>query len=199
MPASLPETRASLILRLQNRGDVTAWEEFVRIYSPFIRRVAVHQGFQAVDADDIVQEVLLSVARSVTAWVQRTDRGSFRAWLLRLARNRAFDLIHARATRTQGEDGPEAERALGELAAKSDLSLVLDMEHERAVFQWAADQVREAVADHTWRAFWLTRVEGLSVDEAAKKLNVRAGNIYFARSRVLARIRELVRKYEANE
>ena len=199
MPASPPETRASLILRLQDGGDVAAWEEFVLIYSPVIRRVAVHQGFQAVDADDIVQEVLLSVARSVTAWLERTDRGSFRAWLLRIARNRAFDFIHARATRTLRKDGAEAEQALGELAAKSDLSSILDIEHERAVFQWAADQVRDVVADRTWQAFWLTRVEGLSVDEAAQKLNVRAGNIYFARSRVLARIRELVRQYKAKE
>lgn len=199
MPASPPETRASLILRLQDGGDVAAWEEFVRIYSPVIRRVAVYQGFQAVDAEDMVQEVLLSVASSVTAWLERTDRGGFRAWLLRIARNRAFDLIHDRATRKLGKDGAEADQALGKLVAKSDLSSVLDMEHERAVFHWASEQVREAVANHTWQAFWLTRVEGLSVDEAAKKLNVRVGNIYFARSRVLARIRELVRQYEAKE
>ena len=199
MPVSPPETRASLILRLQDDCDVAAWEEFVRIYSPAIRRSALHQGFQAVDADDIVQEVLLSVARSVSAWLQRSDRGSFRAWMLRIARNRAFDLIHSRATRTLGKDGAEAEQALGELTAKSDLSSTLDMEHERAVFQWASEQVREAVADHTWQAFWLTRVKGLSVEEAAKELNLRAGNIYFARSRVLARIRELVRQYETKE
>ncbi|TWU56732.1 ECF RNA polymerase sigma factor SigE [Rubripirellula tenax] len=181
MHPSPPETRASLILRLQDADDVAAWEEFVSIYSPVIFRVAVSRGFQAADAQDIVQEVLLCVARSVSQWLERTDRGSFRAWLLRVARNQAFDLINDRATKSLGTGGQEAEQLLASVPANSDLSSVLDLEYERAVFQWAADQVRGLVADHTWQAFWLTRIEGLSVEEAASKLNLRPGNIYFAR------------------
>ena len=199
MHTSPPETRASLILRLQDAEDVAAWEEFVGIYSPVIFRVAVGRGFQAADAENVVQEVLLAVARSVTQWLSRTDRGSFRAWLLRIARNQTFDLINARATRTLGTDGRDAERLMADLRAKADLSSVLDFEYERVVFQWAADQVRNSVAEHTWQAFWLTRVEGLAVGEAARKLNLRPGNIYFARSRVMARIKELVKQYEAKE
>jgi RNA polymerase sigma-70 factor (ECF subfamily) len=199
MPPSPPETRASLILRLQDAEDVAAWEEFMELYSPVIFRVAIGRGFQAADAENIVQEVLLSVARSVTQWLERTDRGSFRAWLLRIARNQAFDLINARATRSLGTDGSVAEKMLADVHAKSELSSVLDLENERAVFQWAADQVRESVAEHTWQAFWLTRVEGLSVDETASKLDLRPGNIYFARSRVMARVKELVQQYEANQ
>jgi len=199
MHLSPPETRASLILRLQDADDVAAWEEFVGIYSPVIFRVAVGRGFQSADAENIVQEVLLAVARSVTQWLERTDRGRFRAWLLRIARNEAFDLINTRATRTLGTDGLEAEKLLASLPANSDLSSVLDFEYERAVFQWAADQVRDSVAEHTWQAFWLTRVEGRSVEETAHRLNLRPGNIYFARSRMMARIKELVRQYEAKE
>jgi RNA polymerase sigma-70 factor (ECF subfamily) len=57
--------------------------------------------------------------------------------------------------------------------------------------------VREAVAEHTWQAFWLTSIEECSVADAAAKLNTRPGNIYFARSRVMARIKELVQQYQA--
>ncbi len=196
MPTSPPETRASLILRLQDAADVAAWEEFVALYAPVIFRAAVARGFQAADAENVIQEVLLAVARSVSQWLERTDRGSFRAWLLKIARHEAFDQINAKATRSLGHDGEKAERLLADLPARSDLSSVLDFEHERAVFQWAADQVRDSVAEHTWQAFWLTRVEGISVEEAARKLKIRPGNVYFARSRVMARIKELVTQYE---
>lgn len=199
MHSSPPETRASLILRLQNAADVAAWDEFVRIYSPVVYRVAIGRGVQAADAQDIVQEVMLSVARSVSQWLERTDRGSFRAWLLRIARNQSFDLINARATRSLGIDGSEAEKLLADLAAREELSTELDLQYERGLFRWAAEQVRDSVAEHTWQAFWLTRVEGLSVEEAAIRLDVRPGNIYFARSRVMARIRERVNQYEAQE
>lgn len=199
MHPSPPETRASLILRLQDAEDVAAWDEFMEIYSPVIFRVAVRRGFQAADAQDIVQEVLLAVAQSVSQWLKHTNRGSFRAWLLRIARNSAFDLITARATRPLGIDGRDADQLLAGLQANSDLSSELDFEYECVVFQWAADQVRDSVAPHTWQAFWLTRIAGLSVDEAASKLNLRPGNIYFARSRVMARIKELVGEFEAKQ
>ena len=38
-------------------------------------------------------------------WLQRDDRGSFRKWLLSLARNHAVDLLTQRATRSLNQDG----------------------------------------------------------------------------------------------
>lgn len=196
MPLNAPETRASLILRLRDADDVVAWEEFVQVYSPVVFRVAIARGFQAADAENIVQDVLLAVAKSVTAWLERTDRGSFRAWLLRIARNEAYDLINSRTTRPLGADGSEAERKLAELPDVSEVSSNLNLEYERSVFQWAADQVRDSVAEHTWRAFWLTQIEGRCVEETAEILSVRTGAVYVARSRVMARIKMLVKQNE---
>lgn len=192
-------TRASLILRLQNAKDVVAWDEFAGIYGPVVFNVATSRGFQPADAENLVQEVFMAVANSVSSWLQRDDRGSFRAWLLRITRNAAVDMITQKATRSLGVDGSEAQVHLVNLAARSspsELSGALDLEYERIVFQWASERVRNSVADHTWQAFLLTSIEELSVEEAAARLNTRPGNIYFARSRVMARIRELVQQYQ---
>lgn len=189
-------TRASLILRLQDAEDLAAWDEFATIYGPVIFNVATSRGFQAADAEDLVQEVFMAVASSVSNWLQRDDRGSFRAWLLRIARNSAVDMITQKATRSLGRDGREAQIDLANLPAPSEVSNALDMEYRRMVFQWASERVRESVAEHTWQAFWLTSIEELSVEEAAAQLSTRPGNIYFARSRIMARIRELVQQYQ---
>lgn len=199
MRSSVERTRASLLLRLRDAEDLAAWEEFVSHYSPVVRRTAIKRGLQAADADNIVQEVFLAVSASIGQWLDRSDRGSFRAWLLRIARNEAFDLIHEKATRRIGKDGSEAEHLLATVSAEDDLSAALDREYAETLFHKAAEQVRGSVAEHTWQAFWLTRVEGLSVEQAARQLNLRPGNIYFARSRVMARIKELVGKYEAED
>lgn len=191
-----PETRESLILRLQDPGDVAAWNEFATIYSPVVYRVAIGRGFQAADAENIVQEVLLSVAKSIARWLERTDRGKFRAWLLRIASNEACDLMTERATRPLGKDGQEGNRLLAELQDRESLSALLELEHERAVFQWAAERVRNSVSPQTWEAFWLTEVNGLEPQTVADQLKTRIGNIYVARCRVMARIKELVSKYD---
>ncbi|MCA9139458.1 MAG: protein kinase, partial [Planctomycetales bacterium] len=107
MPASPPETRASLILRLQNADDVAAWDEFVRLYGPVIYRAARARDLQPADAENLVQQVLLRVAQSVTRWLERSERGPFRAWLLTIARNEAVNMLTLQATRPLGEDGDE--------------------------------------------------------------------------------------------
>ena len=89
MYSSPAETRASLILRLPDATDVAAWNELVDIYSPLIRRLAFAQGMQLADADDLTQEVFASIARSISRWLDRPDRGPFRAWLLAIGRNAA--------------------------------------------------------------------------------------------------------------
>ncbi|MFO0999655.1 MAG: sigma-70 family RNA polymerase sigma factor [Planctomycetaceae bacterium] len=188
-------TRASLILRLKDVEDVAAWDEFAAIYGPAIYRVAMSHGFQSADAENVVQEVFLAVANSISSWLERDNRGRFRAWLLRIARNAAVDMLTQRATRTLGRDGSAADAIFAGMAAPSQFSSALDLEYERMVFRWAADKVRESVEAHTWDAFWMTSMEGVSIDEAAEKLKTRPGNIYFARSRVMSRIRQLVEQY----
>ena len=200
MHSSPPETRASLILRLKNADDVAAWNDFVAIYSPVIFRVACRHGFQAADAENLIQEVLLSISRALPRWLEREDRGSFRAWLLKIARNEAVDMLTRRATRPLGQDGEAAERLLGEIQDhRHNLSSQFDLEYEQVVFQWAAAQIRDSVSDATWQSFWMTHVEGLSIDKAAQQLSMRPGTVYVARGRVMSRIKEFVKQFEDNQ
>lgn len=192
-------TRASLILRLQNADDVAAWDEFVAIYSPAIFRVTRKRGLQTADAENVVQQVSFAVANSLPKWLEREDRGSFRSWLLRIARNETVDLLTRRGTRPLGQDGTTAERLLANLPERDQLSSELDLEYERSVFRWASAQVRGVVTEPTWEAFRLSSIEGLPVNEVAERLSIRPGNVYLSRSRVMARIKELVAKFEELE
>ena len=99
----MESTRVSLILRLKDADDVIAWEEFTAIYSPVIYRVAIKRGLQAADAENIVQEVFAAVIRSVSQWLERENRGKFRAWLLRITHNESINLMTRKATRPLGK------------------------------------------------------------------------------------------------
>lgn len=48
----VPPTRNSLILRLRNRRNVDAWQEFAAIYEPVVYRMARRRGLQHADALD---------------------------------------------------------------------------------------------------------------------------------------------------
>ena len=200
MQTNSPETRASLILRLRNKEDVAAWNDFVAIYAHVIFRVACRHGFQTADSENLVQEVLLSISLALPQWLQRDDRGSFRAWLLKIARNEAVDMLTRRATRPIGQDGEAAERLLADLPdLRSNLSSQFNFEYQQAVFQWAAAKIRDSVSKAAWQSFWLTHVESHSVEVAARQLKMRAGSVYVARGRIMKRIRELIQKFEEKQ
>jgi DNA-directed RNA polymerase specialized sigma24 family protein len=85
------QTRASLILRLQDAEDTAAWDEFATIYGPVVFNVAASRGFQAADADNLVQGVFMAVASSISAWLGRDGRfGPFWIVLLELGAGGRF-------------------------------------------------------------------------------------------------------------
>lgn len=186
-----------MILRLPDAADVAAWDEVVAIYAPLIRRLAVAQGMQTADADDLVQEVFSAVARSVSDWLERPDRGGFRAWLLAIARNAAINLLTRRGTQSLAAGGEDATEMLAAVQVPtSEISSRFDLEYRREVFRWAAAQVRDQVAETTWSAFWMTHVDGRTVTDVAKRLGVSVGTVYVSRSRIMNRLKQVVKQYE---
>jgi RNA polymerase sigma-70 factor, ECF subfamily len=197
MIPSPPETRASLIVRLRDAADVAAWDEFVAIYGPLVHRLAMRQGLQAADAEDVVQQVFAAVAQSVHQWLERPQPNRFRGWLLTIARNIAIKTL---TRRPQGGVGLGGDPGLNELvAAVCDWSSHFDIEYRREVYRWAAEQVQNTVTPSTWNAFQLTHIDGVSIADAAERLSMSVGNIYIARSRVISRLRELAKQFEVSQ
>lgn len=183
-----PETRTSLLAQLVSGDDHTAWSEFVRLYQPVIFNFARRQGLQDADANDVVQQVLTRVARKAGTWDPDQGRGSFRGWLAITVRNLAIDHFRAQQRRPDHL----ARSAELEIRARESESQAFDWEQRRSLFHWAAERVQQEFQPSTWAAFWQTSVQQRGVPEVAAELNMSLGAIYVARSRVLARIRQLI-------
>jgi RNA polymerase sigma factor (sigma-70 family) len=192
-----PTTRASLLLRLRDSQDHEAWVEFVTLYEPVAFRLLRRHGLQDADAREVMQDLFMAVSRSIDRWDPAKERGSFRSWLRRVVRNLVINWLAQRERRATAIGGSELQAMLERLpAGAGPESVEFDQELRRALFQRAADRVREEIKPATWQAFWETAVAGTSPADAAKKLGMEMGAIRVAKCRVLARLKTALAELE---
>ena len=192
-----PDTRASLLVRLSLPRDEQAWAEFTEIYSPLVRRLARQRGMQDADADDLVQEVYRAVAKAMERGAFDPERGSFRGWLFRIARNLMVNFLVSQKRQPRGSGNTDMQKLLEEQPAlDGEESVLFDAEYRRGLLYWAAEQVRGEFSELTWLAFWQAGVEGRPAKEVAETLATTIGTVYHYKSRVMARLRQKIDEVE---
>lgn len=190
-----PATRVSLLLRIRDPKDADAWRQFVQAYAPVVYGFARKRGLQDADAADLMQEVFRSVAGAAPRLEYDPKRGSFRGWLYTVTRNKIYSFLDGRKRQPQGTGDSGAQERLQE-EPDDGAEAVWDQEYERRLFEWAAEQVRGEFRETTWKAFWMTAVDGVDPREAAGQLGLSPGAVYVAKSRVLARLREKIQQLQ---
>jgi RNA polymerase sigma-70 factor (ECF subfamily) len=196
--ARSPTTHPSLLIRLRDTEDRPAWAEFVEIYGPLVYSYGRRRGLQDADASDLVQEVLRAVASAAGRFVYDAERGSFRGWLLTITRNALNRLVRRGTARARAEGGTTHLALLAEQPDDADDGR-WEREHRARLFAWAAERIRGSFQASTWDAFWRTAAEHEPAESVARDLGLSVGAVYIARSRVLARMREVIASIEGDE
>ncbi|MEX2230510.1 MAG: sigma-70 family RNA polymerase sigma factor, partial [Dehalococcoidia bacterium] len=179
------ETGALEIARVEGarRGDREAFTTLVRDYGPLVDRVVRSIVRDADDADDVAQEVWITVSERLP---QLRQPHSFRAWLARIARNRSLGWLRSR----HAGAGTNATRTLAELPAPAtdqpDAPLVA-AEHLSQLWEALG---RLSVSDR--RALLLRVSEQRPYDEIGRMLGISRAAAEVRVSRARGRLRSLV-------
>ena len=191
-----PSTHPSLLIRLRDPADERAWSEFTEIYGPLVHRLARQRGLQEADAQDLAQEVFRAVARAIERYDPDPDRGSFRGWLSRIARNLIINLLAARRRQPQGTGDTDVQRLLEDRPEPTEEdSALFEAEYRRRLIAWAAERIRGEFSESAWQAFWQAGVEGRPPKEVAEALGMTLGTVYQYKSRAVVRIRREIEQF----
>ena len=203
-------TRPSLLARLKDWSQQTAWREFDHDYAPLLRNVARKAGLTDVEADEVAQETLIAVAKKIGEFKHAGNRGSFRAWLYQQARWRIADQFRARARasshpafghplpsdgRGAGGEGPSEDASTANsFHHETSIAAVLetdpafegvwDLEWEEHLRQGALARVKRQVSARQFQLFDLHVLQGLSVAQTAEAAGTTMAAVYMAKSRV---------------
>jgi RNA polymerase sigma-70 factor (ECF subfamily) len=193
------QTSTTLLRRLrQDPTDPGAWNEFVERYGRMIYRWCRRYRLQEADAEDVTQNVLVILAAQMKKFAYDPSK-SFRGWLKTITYRSWCQFARTRNKPGVGMGGEQNLDQLCSAEAGADFLRLLQQEGDRELLERAMDLVRLRVQPHTWEAFRLLAIEGLSGAQAAEKLQIKAGTAFVARSKVQRMLHEEIKLLDGGE
>jgi RNA polymerase sigma factor (sigma-70 family) len=187
------KTRKSLIERLNNWEDQKTWNEFYQTYWRLIYSVATKSGLTREEAFDVVQETTIAIAKQVQTGQFKSGQGSFKAWLMQMARWRILDVFRSRKRKPSmsdlkffEEDSDEGEYRLNQFALEqeSQLEQLWDKEWRDNLLNAALERVKAKVSPKQFQIFDCYLLKGWSIHKTAETLGVKITYIYLTKHRI---------------
>src|SRR5689334_22221633 len=92
-PREFIPTRSTLLSRLKDWDDHASWKDFFDTYWKLIYATAIKSGLSDAEAQDVVQDTVVSVAKKMQEFKYDPALGSFKGWLLQLTRWRILNQL----------------------------------------------------------------------------------------------------------
>src|SRR3954467_4783838 len=199
---SLLATRRSLVDRLANWDDQRRWQEFFDTYWKLIYSAARKSGLTETEAQEVVQETVITVAKNISKLHYDPAIGSFKGWLLNITRWRIADQFRKR--KRVGEQSAKTRRDGHETAtiekiadpAGFDLDAAWDEEWRRNLLQAATERVKKKVSGKQYQIFDCYVLKQWPVQKVAKELRVSVAQVYLAKHRLSALLKKEVTNVE---
>ena len=197
---SLLATRRSLVERLADWGDQLRWQEFFDTYSKLIYSAAHKSGLTDAEAQEVVQETVITVAKSIDKLKYDPAIGSFKGWLLQITRWRITDQFRkrnpgdAKGSRRYDDATATIERVPDSRGI--DLDAVWETEWKENLFEAAIARVKKKVEPKQFQIFDCYVRKEWPAQKVAARLGVNIGQVYLARHRVGALLKKEIRALE---
>lgn len=196
-------TRQSLLSRLRVWDDRDSWEEFFNTYWKLIYNVALKSGLTEPEAQDVVQETVIVVAKQMPEFKYDPSKGSFKGWLLKTTQWRISDQFRKRLRAVPLADKSDTTDQTPEQRTQEGLRQeAAGVEHhwdelwEKNLLETAVERVKQRVDPREFQMFELAANRGLAPLKIAQMLNVTRAHVYYARHKVARMIRLEVERLE---
>jgi len=189
------QTPATLLERVRNVQDTESWGEFVALYEPLLLSYVRGRLAPDTDAQDIVQNIFITLLRVMPTFELDRLRGRFRSWLWRITMNAIIDDAR-RQRRHKAGRSPWTENVADNVPDRDEPDEEWLKAHRRRVLQHVLSLVRGRTQAKTWLCFEQHVLQGRGCIEVAMETGITANAVCANSSRVLAKVHELCAEYE---
>jgi RNA polymerase sigma-70 factor (ECF subfamily) len=192
-PDELAPTRQSLLERLRDLDDSAAWQEFFDTYWKLIYASAIRFGLSDDEAEEVVQETVIGIARKMDTFQYQPQTCSFKGWLMHVTRRRIIDRFRKRQSRRgvhiplpadTGTTEAEQPVQLRDDAAERAFEGLWDEEWQKNLIDAAMERVKRKVPAKQYQIFYLHSVKNMPGRDISKLLGVSTAKVYVVRHRI---------------
>jgi RNA polymerase sigma-70 factor (ECF subfamily) len=203
--------------RLKDLEDQQSWQEFFDTYWRLIYSVARKAGLSHAEAQDVVQETVISVTKTIGEFRCDPAAGAFKSWLLNLTRWRILNQLKKRMPECVGVDAsacpPPAQSQVplkrGHRTdntartatvegvadpAGCDVEAVWNEEWEKNLSEAAIERVKRQVKAKQFQMFELYVLQQWPVRDVARMLRVSAAQVYLAKHRIARLVKKEINR-----
>jgi RNA polymerase sigma factor (sigma-70 family) len=190
--AFLP-TRSSLLEQLKTRDNEAGWKEFFDTYQRSILGLAMKCGLSRSEAEEVVQDTMVAVARKMPDFEYDRSIGSFKGWLFTITRRAVAKQLCKRQSGRLVEAGEE-DSELGQYADQfpdpaPGFEERWEEDWRHNLLDMAMDRVRRRTKPKQFQMFDLYVTQQLPMDQVTQILNVNAAQVYMAKLRISSAVR----------
>jgi len=196
-------TRATLINRLKNWQDQASWQDFFDTYWKLIYGLARKFGLNEEDAQDVVQDTLVSVANQMPNFKYNPERGSFKSWLRTVIRSRILDHLRKRGKATTvpihvDSEGGDDSFTLKELPDKNSPNMdeLYEQEFQKNVVDAAIARVKRKLDPQKYQIFDCYVNKGWDPEKVAAAFKISVNQVYLAKNRITEMIKGEAKRVE---
>jgi RNA polymerase sigma-70 factor (ECF subfamily) len=205
LPDEFIPTRKSLLSRLKRWDDNDSWRDFFNTYWKLIYAVARKADLSHTEAEDVVQETVLAVARSIGRFKYDPAVCSFKSWLMQVTRSKIANQFQKRKRHpwppepvTDAGPGTPLLERLADPAGPA-LDAVWEEEWQKNLLEAAIQKVKRRVPIEQYQIFDFYVLKKWPARKVAQTLRVSLGQVYLARHRVSGLIKKEVELLEKKE
>lgn len=189
-------THTTLLARLSEGVDPAAWREFHDRYGELIQGFAQRYGLQPADCDDVAQEVLLALSKSMNSFTYDPGKGKFRSYLKTLTLRTIFRILRQKRRHMALEHIDTAEK---NASADPEVEQLWDKEWRQYHVRQAMGRLESEFNERDRLAFSLYVVKNRPASETADELNMSVDQVYQAKSRILKRLGRMIAEQVKDE
>lgn len=195
-------TRATLIQRLKNWQDQASWQVFFETYWKLIYGLARKFGLNEEDAQDVVQETMVSVAQAMPNFKYDPRIGSFKSWLRQLIRWRITDHLRKQipgAVSLQVETETGDSSVLHEIPDQTVPSMeqFYEQEWQKNLLAAAVSNVKRKLDPKRYQIFDFYVNRDWPPEKVASAFSIPVEQVYLAKHRITEMIKSETKRLES--